>query len=762
RDQTPEMSNAHASQLSEAAISNRDSISEQNPLCGLCRSNNIWEHLTARHILTGKDWILGFIASPADVHEPERLACPFCTVVFRLLPSNAFAPEHVAQYHHKIKYCDIQPCAIRLGRKAVFTSYRVVYNYCEYVSHTASVYQAYRGQLALDSANRRRWKVEAVSAIQLGTKLDIKLARRWLKLCQNGHLLCDSVTNSDTASRFDIMLIDVAAGCLIDATTGHTYACLSYVWGQVPTLQTWSSNVKALRKPGSLFEKQNWRGLTRVVQDFIRMVEQLGGRFAWVDCLCIVQDDVASKEAQINAMDLIYSAAWLTIVQLSGKDANDGLAGAREGSRADCTLQIPGPGNRPTEDTRLVLTELPRWTQISRDESRHSSRGWTLQEELLSNRCLYLSDWGAWFQCQESRFSDRENGDMVMNVNDSDLVSIPSQLVNTRTTDAEQTDIEQILHWAVRAEWYSGRMLTYENDRTAAFQGILAHLGRIQSRYFLWGHPDDYMLPLSLLWVSVDTPRKSSEGILLPPSTPNGGVNVKYWDYVPESYTTLPSWSWARLRSKVSFQLVLMMHEAGVAGGLGPQCQITTRAAIDEEVERRRGIDQHLSPALFVRHCWRGTLDLTAPTIASHDLRWHSRGGPQMFDLDGCSGSMALASDLYEDAQAADKIRIGATIRNVPDAESKPCGLLYGEPFTGDNVEHFHYALLRTLNNQGVSREARYNFNRLAPGLWGDGEVVLSMVMYTDGDIAERMGLAFFTKAFWDSRDPSTQSWQLI
>ncbi|KAK6442097.1 hypothetical protein LTR95_001651, partial [Oleoguttula sp. CCFEE 5521] len=494
------MRHARVSRSSAAISCGKSLEGKENPLCALCQESGVWEHLTAQRILTARDWILGFIASPEDVDDAERQACPFCSMVFSLLPTNAFAPEHIAQYHRNIKYCNVQPRAVRIGRKAVFTSYRVVYNYCEYVSHTAKVYQAHRGQLALDSTDRRECNVQGVSPVQLGATLDIKTAKKWLRLCQAGHSACSSLAGSRTGSRLDIILIDVTAGCLVDASTLDTYVCLSYVWGQVPGLQTYGSNVDALRKHGSLFERETWTDLTTVVQDFIRTVQQLEVQYAWVDCLCIIQDDEESKRAQIIAMDLIYSEALLTIVQLSGQDANDGLAGARHSTRADCALPVIDSSPGTNKDSRLMLTELPRWTHISRDESTYKSRGWTLQEELLSTRCLYLSNWGAFWQCRATRFSDTHSGDLVMDVSASDLASFIPQLPDSSIVGAKQTDAEQILHWAVRAEWYSGRKLTYEDDRGRAFQGILSDLGQSQSRNFLWGHPDDHTLPLSLLW----------------------------------------------------------------------------------------------------------------------------------------------------------------------------------------------------------------------------------------------------------------------
>lgn len=56
------------------------------------------------------------------------------------------------------------------------------------------------------------------------------------------------------------------------------------------------------------------------------LVRSLGERYLWVDALCIVQDDEASKLQNIDRMAPIYPGAKLTIIAADG-DADYGLRG---------------------------------------------------------------------------------------------------------------------------------------------------------------------------------------------------------------------------------------------------------------------------------------------------------------------------------------------------------------------------------------------------------------------------------------------------
>lgn len=104
------------------------------------------------------------------------------------------------------------------------------------------------------------------------------------------------------------------------------------------------------------------------IQDAIALTKELGERYLWVDSLCIVQDNVENKEANIANMGKVYAGATITLVAATGSHANAGLPGVRENSR-DWTQRV-APGDKTVfalvDDLELALLHSP-WI----------TRGWT-------------------------------------------------------------------------------------------------------------------------------------------------------------------------------------------------------------------------------------------------------------------------------------------------------------------------------------------------------------------------------------------------
>jgi hypothetical protein len=165
--------------------------------------------------------------------------------------------------------------------------------------------------------------------------------------------------------------------CVVNGDSSYRYLALSYVWGKIKSFQTSKYRLAELEIDGSLSRLD--RLIPRTVNDSMALVSALHERFLWVDTLCIVQDDNADKQLQISQMDHIYGQAVLTIVALSGEDANSGLPGVTKGSRE--ILQIP----EMVRGKRLVA-KLPELSSAI-ETSEWRTRGWTLQEAILSKRC---------------------------------------------------------------------------------------------------------------------------------------------------------------------------------------------------------------------------------------------------------------------------------------------------------------------------------------------------------------------------------------
>ena len=120
------------------------------------------------------------------------------------------------------------------------------------------------------------------------------------------------------------------------------------------------------------------------IRDAIHLVEALGERYLWVDCLCVVQDaDPDELSTMLRAMAYIYASAELTIVAAGGFDAHCGLKGVSDPAqnRAHFDVRVKDSYNAPGG--------YPQ-------DSKWASKGWTFQELAFSRRLLVFEDELSW------------------------------------------------------------------------------------------------------------------------------------------------------------------------------------------------------------------------------------------------------------------------------------------------------------------------------------------------------------------------------
>lgn len=239
--------------------------------------------------------------------------------------------------------------------------------------------------------------------------VDLDLIRSWLDQCQS-HKKCNNIRTSQRLNSFQffahgLRLIDVVEERLVEKTDPCAYIALSYVWGHLepPPLCTNRQNLKALLQNLPLHPVEEDLGaegrcIPRAIVDTMAFCRSIGQRYLWVDSLCIIQDDPDEKRRLIHGMDCVYENASLTVVALSGSDADAGLAGIS-------SLRDPDSDNsgRPylshegynTHSIGIVRPSLHE--QI--ESSYWNSRGWTYQEQLLSARKLYFTPNEVFYQC---------------------------------------------------------------------------------------------------------------------------------------------------------------------------------------------------------------------------------------------------------------------------------------------------------------------------------------------------------------------------
>lgn len=83
--------------------------------------------------------------------------------------------------------------------------------------------------------------------------------------------------------------------------------------------------VQATQRPGGI--SKIFPKFPRTIQDTITFAKQLGQRYIWIDCLCILKDDEEFKSRIIHKMDLVYGNAFMTLIAASGSDSDSGLSG---------------------------------------------------------------------------------------------------------------------------------------------------------------------------------------------------------------------------------------------------------------------------------------------------------------------------------------------------------------------------------------------------------------------------------------------------
>ena len=266
---------------------------------------------------------------------------------------------------------------------------------------------------------------------------------------------------TDTLSEIpQFTLIDVSSRRLVTQShlTRGGYMALSYVWGS------------AAPKMVPDAEGRLPPNLPATIEDALTLVSSLGFMtYLWVDSICIPQDDMSVRLAQIQKMDIIYSRAIATIIA-TGASVRAGLTGISINNNPSQSLQL-GP---------YLLTYQPgRWKHLMtgfNDSASHflpwGSRGWTFQEALISRRSLILNT-----------------------AKDSIVFECTTNTRQTHPTDAfEQVragffrDLARIegesmngwnIHWYQHLlNLYLQRSLSYEKDIVGAFTGVATMIAR--------------------------------------------------------------------------------------------------------------------------------------------------------------------------------------------------------------------------------------------------------------------------------------------
>ena len=293
--------------------------------------------------------------------------------------------------------------------------------------------------------------------------LNYERINSWIRKCNKSHQSCYTVYNGPP---YTIKCIDCQTHTVVKVPITTKYFALSYVWG--------ATGQGGLKRPRQYqLSNQKLQDVPRTIQDAILVVNRLGGRYLWVDQVCVNQEDMVEKHEQISKMNLIYSSAWLTIITPANEDCDQRIPGV-SAARAE---QLFFGGSHKLE-LRYGWNGTYLRTEICR--TKWSTRGWTYQEFILSRRCLFLTSQRAHFVCDVGVRSEVDEEHVLPPQTEGPLWKL-SCLRKDKVIRGLNTHDMFMYHLAS----YSKRSLSFDSDYLNAFKGVIGHL-EIRT---VWGLP---------------------------------------------------------------------------------------------------------------------------------------------------------------------------------------------------------------------------------------------------------------------------------
>lgn len=457
------------------------------------------------------------------------------------------------------------------------------------------------------------------------------LVRYWLNDCLNNHPGC----KGSNFQRLPTRLVDVGLPddngqkkplrprIFLPNSTSQTPATIPYL-----TLShSWALTGSSLRLTTKNVEE--WQtsegipidGLAQTFRDAMHITQQLGYRYIWIDSLCIMQDSPEDWNREAQTMAAVYGNSLLTIFA-SGMGMEGG-----QGTTADTCFSVR---SNPLEVyAPIIRSPLPLSDDTMPDDKAHSqkengnqtadrgapsfyaireqyqpsvdemlwgaqqknpllSRGWIVQERLLSPRIIYYGADELYWECRLHAVSescpfgtalkgkDTEASQSIWTANAKsvyqDLVQdyLPAGSgdagmdVNNAKEDAKHL-LELAACWTTLLTYYTATALTYPSDRLIALAGMVTAIAETKGWTYSFGGSWKELWPFDLLWgfsnvlstemfnpgwYPADSEKRQQERKKMDQKLLAG---KSYPESQPSTKLGLPSWSWAATEAPKDF-----------------------------------------------------------------------------------------------------------------------------------------------------------------------------------------------------------------
>ena len=351
----------------------------------------------------------------------------------------------------------------------------------------------------------------------------VLLARLWLDQCLKTHRdSCPSEISTLPTRVIDVGDSSHPPKLYITHDEPGIWVALSHCWGREVRFVTESRNLSDRQQAMALED------IPATFRDAILITRRLEHHYLWIDSLYIVQDSSEDWAYESSRMQHYYKMAILTI-------ATDHLTGDHESflettrPRDSAPVEVPFLTSLTSTPSRIFITDRVHLPGYENDNSPLNSRGWTLQENLLSPRTLHYAEQQMFFECQ--KYSITESDLTPRGTSDADVfTSIKRFFLRPECSRQDLSVVEYptmaifydpLYRWYQILEEYYKRSLTFEDDRFAAISGLareISEQSKMTYKAGIW--IEDFHI--GLLW------------------------NVSCRGSLPNTYRA-PSWSWASL-----------------------------------------------------------------------------------------------------------------------------------------------------------------------------------------------------------------------
>ncbi len=371
---------------------------------------------------------------------------------------------------------------------------------------------------------------------------------QWLRRCAKYHSECRETQAPKLPTRVIDLGVDGSGDyrLLETADMRAPYVCLSYCWGGEQAFKTTRATLSEMKQRIS-------RGdLPPLFRSAADTTMELGIRYLWIDCLCIVQDDFDDWARESGSMASVYGEATFVLAAAAARSPADEFSyNASPAADGPFAFQYrPQGGDGAAETVYIRKAPLEEHGTLPLME-----RAWTFQEEWLARRVVQFSTDGVSFTCRRKGLrwaTTQDSGDEEEPELSSTAVSATAT-INSNPFDvhfyysaAGYAIAPEKLYifpdWLEVVEAYSARKLTKDGDKLPALSGVARRFQQnLDASYLagLWSAG----LAESLCWYSPLSPRRR-------PSQPRG-----------------PSWSWVAIEGAICHPQPISLKSTNEEGG---------------------------------------------------------------------------------------------------------------------------------------------------------------------------------------------------